>query len=60
MSALAPASPATLRLLLHLATHLRVLASDDLDRGQRQVLDPAKGLAIVSWQRGCVTPPRRP
>jgi hypothetical protein len=48
MSALAPASPATLRLLLH------------LDRGQRQVLDPANGLAIVSWQRGCVTPPRRP
>jgi hypothetical protein len=25
-----------------------VLASDGLDRGQRQVLDPAKGLAIVS------------
>lgn len=28
-----------------------VLASHGLDRGQRQVLDPAKGLAIVSWQR---------
>jgi len=37
-----------------------VLVSHGLDRGQRQVLDPAKGLAIVSWQRGCVTPPRRP
>ena len=28
-----------------------VLASHGLDRGLRQVLDPAKGLAIVSWQR---------
>ena len=28
-----------------------VLASHGLDRGQRRVLDPAKGLAIVSWQR---------
>lgn len=28
-----------------------VLASHGLDRGQRQVLDPAKGLAIVSWRR---------
>jgi dihydrofolate reductase len=28
-----------------------VLASHGLDRGQRQALDPAKGLAIVSWQR---------
>jgi hypothetical protein len=26
------------------------IASHGLDRGQRQVLDPAKGLAIVSWQ----------
>jgi hypothetical protein len=28
-----------------------VLASHGLHRGQRQVLDPAKGLAVVSWQR---------
>ena len=28
-----------------------VLASHGLDRGQRQVPDPAKGLTIVSWQR---------
>jgi hypothetical protein len=28
-----------------------VLASHGLDRGQRQVLDPATGLVIVSWQR---------
>ena len=28
-----------------------VLASHGLDRGQRQVLAPAKGLVIVSWQR---------
>jgi dihydrofolate reductase len=28
-----------------------VLASHGLDCGQRRVLDPAKGLAIVSWQR---------
>ena len=28
-----------------------VLASHGLNRGQRQVLDPAKGVAIVSWQR---------
>jgi dihydrofolate reductase len=28
-----------------------VLASHGLDRGQRQVLDSAKGLAIVSWKR---------
>jgi dihydrofolate reductase len=28
-----------------------VLASHGFDRGQRQVLDPAKGLAIVSWKR---------
>jgi hypothetical protein len=28
-----------------------VLASHGLDRGQRQVLDPAKNLAVVSWHR---------
>jgi dihydrofolate reductase len=28
-----------------------VLASHGLDSGQRQILDPAKGLAVVSWQR---------
>ena len=28
-----------------------VLASHGLDRGQRQVLDATKGLAIVSWKR---------
>jgi hypothetical protein len=28
-----------------------VLASHGLVRGQRQTLDPAKGLALVSWQR---------
>ena len=28
-----------------------LLASHGLDHGQRQVLDSAKGLAIVSWQR---------
>jgi hypothetical protein len=28
-----------------------VLASHGLDRGQRQVLDPAKGRAIVRWKR---------
>jgi dihydrofolate reductase len=28
-----------------------VLASYGLDRGQRQVLDPAKGVAVVSWHR---------
>jgi len=28
-----------------------VLARHGLDRGRRQVLDPAKGLAVVSWQR---------
>jgi dihydrofolate reductase len=28
-----------------------VLVSHGLDRSQRQVLDPTKGLAIVSWQR---------
>ena len=28
-----------------------VLASHGLHRGQRQVLDPAKGLVIVSWER---------
>ena len=28
-----------------------VLASHGLHRGQRQMLDPAKGLVIVSWQR---------
>ena len=28
-----------------------VLASHRLDRGQRRVLDPAKNLVIVSWQR---------
>ena len=28
-----------------------VLKSHGLDRGQRQVLDPTKGLAVVSWQR---------
>jgi hypothetical protein len=28
-----------------------VLASHGLSRGQRQVLDSAKGLAVVSWQR---------
>jgi dihydrofolate reductase len=29
----------------------QVLATHGLDRGQRQVLDPAKGLAVVSWRR---------
>jgi dihydrofolate reductase len=29
----------------------QVLASHGLDRGQRQELDPAKGLAVVSWRR---------
>jgi hypothetical protein len=28
-----------------------VLASHGLDSGQRQVLDPVKGVAVVSWQR---------
>jgi hypothetical protein len=28
-----------------------VLASHGLDRGQRQMLDPAKGVAVVSWER---------
>ncbi len=28
-----------------------VLASHGLDRGQQRLLDPAKGLAIVSWRR---------
>jgi hypothetical protein len=28
-----------------------VLASHGLDSGQRQVLDPAKGVVVVSWQR---------
>ena len=28
-----------------------VLGSHGLDRGQRQVLDPVKGVAIVSWKR---------
>jgi dihydrofolate reductase len=28
-----------------------VLASYGLDRGQRHVLDPAKGVAVVSWHR---------
>jgi hypothetical protein len=28
-----------------------VLASHGLDRGERQLLDPAKGLAVVSWRR---------
>jgi hypothetical protein len=28
-----------------------VLAIHGLHRGRRQVLDPAKGLVIVSWQR---------
>jgi hypothetical protein len=28
-----------------------VLASHGLHRGPRQVLDPAKGLAVVTWQR---------
>jgi hypothetical protein len=28
-----------------------VLASHGLERGQRQLLDPAKGLAVVSWRR---------
>ena len=28
-----------------------VLASHGLDRGQRQLLDSARGLAVVSWQR---------
>ncbi|HUI22690.1 MAG TPA: hypothetical protein VLZ74_16860 [Methylocella sp.] len=28
-----------------------VLVSHGLDRNQRQVLDPTKGLAIVSWRR---------
>jgi dihydrofolate reductase len=35
------------------ATHTpeEVLASHGLHRGQRKVLDPAKGLAVVSWRR---------
>jgi dihydrofolate reductase len=28
-----------------------VLASHGLTRGERQVLDPAKGLVVVGWQR---------
>jgi hypothetical protein len=28
-----------------------VLADHGLDRGQRQMLDPAKGVAVVSWKR---------
>ena len=28
-----------------------VLASHSLHRGQRQMLDPVKGLVIVSWER---------
>lgn len=28
-----------------------VLARHGLERGQRQLLDPAKGLAVVSWRR---------
>jgi dihydrofolate reductase len=28
-----------------------VLASHGLDRGRRRVLDPARGLAVVSWER---------
>jgi hypothetical protein len=28
-----------------------VLADHGLDRGQRQMLDPAKGVAVVSWER---------
>jgi hypothetical protein len=28
-----------------------VLASYGLDPGKRQVLDPAKGVAVVSWHR---------
>jgi dihydrofolate reductase len=28
-----------------------VLTSYGLDRGKRQVLDPAKGVAVVSWHR---------
>jgi dihydrofolate reductase len=35
-----------------------VLTSHGLDRGQRQVLDPAKGLVIVSWQRSSNLRPR--
>ena len=30
----------------------KVLLSNGLDRGPRQVLDPATGLVMVSWQRG--------
>jgi dihydrofolate reductase len=33
-----------------------VLLSHGLDRGQRRVLDPTTGLAVVSWQRGPVIP----
>jgi hypothetical protein len=29
----------------------QVLATHGLDWGQQQVLDPAKGLAVVSWKR---------
>ena len=29
----------------------QVLATHGLDRGQRQVLDPENGLAVVSWKR---------
>ena len=32
----------------------QVLATHGLDWGQQQVLDPAKGLAIVSWQRSLI------
>jgi dihydrofolate reductase len=32
----------------------QVLASHGLGRGQRQVLDPARGLVMVSWQRSSV------
>jgi hypothetical protein len=34
-----------------------VLASHGLDPGQRQVLDPAVGLTVVSWQRSPIRPP---
>jgi dihydrofolate reductase len=32
-----------------------VLAGHGLHRGERQVLDPAKGLVVVSWQRSAKT-----
>jgi hypothetical protein len=44
-------NPAGASLEQALRTPEAVLASHGLDRAQRQVLDAAKGLALVSWQR---------